>query len=80
MEKEPEGEVEEEEPYHLLPEPKELEEDEEVPESTKELKGKVEEPDREEKELEDRAGALSARAGCPPCQSWTKRSKSRSFS
>jgi hypothetical protein len=27
MEKEPEGEVEEQESYHLLPEPKELEED-----------------------------------------------------
>ena len=52
MEKEPEGEVEEQEPYHLLPEPKELEEDAEVPKSKKELAGKVEEPEGEEKELE----------------------------
>jgi hypothetical protein len=52
MEKEPEGEVEEQEPYHLLPEPKELEEDAEVPESKKELAGKAEEPGGEEKELE----------------------------
>ncbi len=50
MEKEPEGEVEEEEPYHLLPEPKALEEDAEVPESKKELAGKVEKPEGEEKE------------------------------
>ncbi len=47
MEKEPEGEVEEQEPYHLLPEPKELKEDAEVPESKKEQKGKVEEPEGE---------------------------------
>ncbi len=47
-----EGEVEEQEPYHLLPEPKELEENAEVPESKKELEGKVEEPEGEEKELE----------------------------
>ena len=52
MEKEPEGEVEEQEPYHLLPELKELEEDAEVPKSKKELAGKVEEPEGEEKELE----------------------------
>jgi hypothetical protein len=52
MEKEPEGEVEEQEPYHLLPELKELKEDAEVPESKKELAGKVEEPEGEEKELE----------------------------
>jgi hypothetical protein len=52
MEKEPEGEVEEQEPYHLLPEPKELEVDAEVPKSKKELAGKVEEPEGEEKELE----------------------------
>ncbi len=50
MEKEPEGEVEEQEPYKLLPEPKEMEEDAEVPES-KELEGKAEEPEGEEKEL-----------------------------
>jgi hypothetical protein len=49
---ETEGEVEEQEPYHLLPELKELEEDAEVPESKKELAGKVEEPEGEEKELE----------------------------
>ena len=52
MEKEPEGEVEEQEPYHLLPELKELKEDAEVPKSKKELAGKVEEPEGEEKELE----------------------------
>jgi len=52
MEKEPEGEVEEQEPYHLLPELKELEEDAEVPKSKKELAGKVEKPEGEEKELE----------------------------
>jgi hypothetical protein len=52
MEKEPEGEVEEQEPYHLLPELKELEEDAEVPESKKELAGKVEKPEGEEKELD----------------------------
>ncbi len=57
MEKEQEGEVEEKEkekekPYHLLPELNELEEDAEVPESKKELEGKVEEPEGEEKELE----------------------------
>ena len=52
MEKEPEGEVEEQEQYHLLPELKELEEDAEVPKSKKELAGKVEEPEGEEKELE----------------------------
>ncbi len=55
MEKEPEGEVEEKEkekPYHLLPELNELEEDAEVPESKKELEGKLEEPEGEEKELE----------------------------
>ena len=59
-EKEPEGEVEEQEgkekleqePYHLLPEPWELEEDAEVPESKKELAGKVEKPEGEEMELE----------------------------
>jgi hypothetical protein len=50
--KEPEGEVEEQEQYHLLPELKELEEDAEVPEGKKELAGKVEEPEGEEKELE----------------------------
>jgi hypothetical protein len=62
MEKEPEGEVEEQEPYHLLPEPnhllpvpKELEEDAEVPESKKEQEGEVEEPEGEEKELETEA-------------------------
>jgi hypothetical protein len=57
---EPEGEVEEQEgkekleqePYHLLPEPWELEDDAEVPESKKEPEGKVEEPEGEEKELE----------------------------
>jgi hypothetical protein len=37
--------------YHLLPELNELEEDAEVPESKKELEGKVEEPEGEEKEL-----------------------------
>ncbi len=42
----------EQEPYHLLPEPKELEEDAEVPESKKELAGKVQKPEGEEKELE----------------------------
>jgi hypothetical protein len=52
MEREPDGEVEEQEPYHLLPEPKELEEDAEVPESKKELAGKAEEPGGEEKDLE----------------------------
>jgi hypothetical protein len=53
MEKEPEAEVEEKEkPYHLLPELNELKEDAEVPESKKELEGKVEEPEGEEKELE----------------------------
>ncbi len=52
MEKEPDGEVEEQKLYHLLPEPKELEEDAEVPESKKELTGKAEEPGGEEKELE----------------------------
>ncbi len=53
MEKEPEGEVKEKEkPDHLLPELNELEEDAEVPESKKELEGKVEEPGGEEKELE----------------------------
>jgi hypothetical protein len=56
MEKEPEGEVEEQEPYHLLPEPKELEEDAEVPESKKETEGKVEEPEGEEMELETEPG------------------------
>ncbi len=34
----------EQEPYHLLPDPQELEEDAEVPESKKEPEGKVEEP------------------------------------
>jgi hypothetical protein len=60
MEKEPEGEVEEQEGkekleqelYQLLPKPKELEEDAEVPESKKELESKVEEPEGEEKEQE----------------------------
>ncbi len=51
MEKESEGEVEEQELY-LLPELNELEEDAEVPESKKELEGMVEEPEGEEKELE----------------------------
>jgi hypothetical protein len=52
IEKEPEGEVEEQEPYHLLPEPKVLKEDAKVKESKKELVGNVEEPEGEEKELE----------------------------
>jgi hypothetical protein len=52
MKKEPEGEVEEQEPYHLLPDPKKLEEDAEVPESKKELECKGEESEGEEKELE----------------------------
>ncbi len=79
MEKEPDGEVEEQEAYHLLPEPKELEEDAEVPESKKELAGKAEEPgERRRSWRQSRSPLCQSRS--PPCQSQTKRSKSRSFS
>ncbi len=76
MEREPDGDVEEQEPYHLLPELKELEEDAEVPESKKELAGKAEEPGGEEKELETEPEPSRPEPE-PPCQSQTK---SRSFS
>jgi hypothetical protein len=56
MEKEPEEEVEEQEPYHLLPELNELEEDAKVPESKKELEGKVEEPEERRKKDREEEG------------------------
>ncbi len=66
MKREPKGEVEEQE------------EDEEVPETNKELEGKVEEPEAEEKELETEPGP-SLPESEPPLQEPDEEEKEQEF-